>query len=150
MACMPPRTNSCTLNHAKVTFHAILHRLCPQLCIPARTGGASCTFTMCDIASASVTELTSFGTKRSIVTCRKVVTNDVLASQQVKVVKGQDSFLKYKSSDPLTRHMCDACGCHMFGKLEGDTPNIVSMQLSTHVRAIARSLVRLASNPAWS
>jgi hypothetical protein len=60
---------------------------------------------------------------------------DEVVSQQVKVVKGQDSFLKYKSSDPLTRHMCDACGCHMFGKLEGDTPNIVSMRLSTHIRA---------------
>lgn len=60
---------------------------------------------------------------------------DEVVSQQVKVVKGQDSFLKYKSSDPLTRHMCDACGCHMFGKLEGDTPNIVSMWLSTHIRA---------------
>ena len=52
------------------------------------------------------------------------------------MVKGQDSFLKYKSSDPLTRHMCNACGCHMFGKLEGDTPNIVSMRLSTYIRAI--------------
>ena len=67
----------------------------------------------------------------------------MLVSQQGKVFKGQDSFLKYKSSDPLTRHMCDACGCHMFGKLEGDTPNIVSMRLATHMRAI----VALAGHP---
>lgn len=76
-------------------------------------------------------------------TSKKHTMNIVLVPVQVKVVKGQDSFLKYKSSDPLTRHMCDACGCHMFGKLEGDTPNIVSMRLSTHIRAI----VALAGHP---
>ena len=46
---------------------------------------------------------------------------------QVKVIKGQDSFLKYKSSEPLTRHLCNTCGCQMFGELSGDTPNIVSV-----------------------
>ena len=54
-------------------------------------------------------------------------------AQQVKVIKGQDSFLKYKSSDPLTRHMCDTCGCHMFGELSGDTPIIVSTCQSAHL-----------------
>ena len=63
--------------------------------------------------------------------------NAVLVSAQVKVVKGQNSFLKYKSSDPLTRHMCDTCGYHMYGELSGDTPIIVRVYRYSHAHAVA-------------
>ena len=43
------------------------------------------------------------------------------------MVKGQDSFLKYNSSHDLTRHLCNTCGCQVFGEKAGDPPNIVSL-----------------------
>lgn len=52
----------------------------------------------------------------------------VAARRQVKVVKSEGTFLKFKTSEALTRHMCSTCGCHMFGQLGGDSPNVVSTQ----------------------